>query len=268
MLYAESADILAPISYFKLLPIWSVYLFVFIFGVLIGSFLNVVIFRIPKKESIVLPASHCMHCGHKLAWYDNIPLFSWISLGGKCRYCKEKISVQYPIIEALNGVAYFLIFMISGCNIDSILYCAVFSALLALSILDARTLEIENGFHIYILVLAIIHLIVHRADWLSFVIGFFAASVPLAILYLCSKGRAIGGGDIKLMAVCGLLLGWQNVLLALMVGCVAGSVIHLIRIRFFHANRILAMGPYLSLGVTTAALFGAQIINWYITLLV
>ena len=89
-----------------------IYIFVTILGILVGSFLNVVIYRVPKKEEFVKTSSHCMSCGHKLAWYDNIPLLAWLMLGGKCRYCKEKISVQYPMVEALNGLLWLFIFVV------------------------------------------------------------------------------------------------------------------------------------------------------------
>ena len=242
------------------------YLFVTIAGILIGSFLNVLIFRIPKKEEFVKTSSHCMSCGHKLAWYDNIPLFSWLFLGGKCRYCKAKISAQYPIVEASNGLLWLMTFVINGISVESILICALVSGLLALSIIDWKTYEIANGFHLYFIILAIIKIVLDKANWSEYMIGAFAVSVPLLLIYLISGGRAIGGGDVKLMAACGLFLGWKNILLALIIGCVVGSIAHIIRMKVSKAGHLLAMGPYLSIGVFIAALFGRQLISWYLSL--
>lgn len=235
-------------------------------GIVFGSFLNVLIYRIPKKEEFVKTSSHCMTCGHKLAWYDNIPLFSWLTLGGKCRYCKAKISCQYPIVEATNGILWLAIDLILGLSVNSIALCFITSGLLALSVIDWRTYEIANGFHVYIGVFALINLLFDYKNWLSYVIGFFSVSLLLLAIYLISRGRAIGGGDVKLMAVCGLFLGWEKALLALGVGCVVGSIIHILRMKFSGANKVLAMGPYLSFGVFIAALFGNSILAWYISL--
>ena len=127
-----------------------IYIVIFIFGIVLGSFLNVCIYRIPKKEDIVKARSHCMQCGHLLGWYELIPLFSYLLQGGKCRKCKSKISVQYPVIEGANGIAYVLIFMINGINVDSLLYCLLTSALLVLSVIDWRTFEIPIGINVFI----------------------------------------------------------------------------------------------------------------------
>lgn len=243
-----------------------IYIIITLFGIVIGSFLNVLILRIPRGEEFVKTPSHCMSCGHKLAWYDNIPLFSWLSLGGKCRYCKAPISPQYPIIEAANGLLYLVIFLIKGLNFDALILSLLSSALLALSVIDWRTYEIPFGFQIYIAVLGLANIALHYEDWLLYVIGFFAVSVFLEILLLVSKGRAIGGGDVKLMATCGLILGWKNIILAFFLGCIIGSVIHIIRMRVTKADHVLAMGPYLSAGVMLAALFGTQLISMYLNL--
>lgn len=240
------------------------YVMVTILGICIGSFCNVLIYRIPKHEEFVKTSSHCMTCGHKLAWYDNIPLFSWITLGGKCRYCKVKLSAQYPIVEAVNGLLWLLIAFTTGFSLEALLYALMTTALLALSVIDWRTFEIENGFHIYFMALALVQIACDYQNWQLYVLGFFAVSIPLLLMYLLSGGSAIGGGDVKLMAACGLLIGWKDILLALMIGCVVGSIIHLIRMKFFKAGRKLAMGPYLSIGIFVASLWGTQLLNWYL----
>lgn len=243
------------------------YIVVFLYGIIIGSFLNVLIYRLPKKENIVTTRSHCMSCGYQLKWYDLIPLFSYLALGGKCRKCKTKLSVQYPLIEALNGVLYLVVFTRYGLSIDSLLYCLLFSALLALSVIDFRTYEIPVGFNYFILALGLVRVATDYTNWLQYVIGLVAVSFVLYLIYQISKGAAIGGGDVKLMAATGLLLGWQRNLLAFLLGCVFGSVIHIIRMKVSKADHILAMGPYLSLGVAIAALWGNEMISWYLGVL-
>ncbi len=295
------------------------YIFVFIFGIIIGSFLNVCILRIPLKETIVTERSHCMKCGHNLAWYDLFPLFSYLFLGGKCRYCKAKISKQYPIIEFTNGVFAVLCFMLGGFWPHTIKYlhawvaitettevydwvqpvydfgvlvlnCILCSALIVITVIDWRTFEIPFGTNVFIFILGVIKLIgtmltdsryygfycQHigtnptfleklngNGKWLEFVIGFFVVSIPLAIIYYASKGKAIGGGDVKLMAVAGLFLGWKLALVALIFGCLYGSVIHIIRMKVSGEGKQLAMGPYLSAGIVTALWFGKYIVEWY-----
>ena len=247
-----------------MLPTILLYIIVFLYGIVIGSFLNVVIYRVPKKENIVSTRSHCMNCGYQLKWYDLIPLFSWIFLGGKCRNCGERISVQYPIIEAANGILYLIVFWKCGMSVDSLLYCLLFSALLALSVIDFRTYEIPLGINIFILALGLIRVATDFSHVMDYGIGFLCVSVFLLLVYLLTKGRGIGGGDVKLMAVCGLLLGWKQILLAFLLGCIIGSVCHLLRMRFAGAERMLAMGPYLSIGVAIAALWGNTLIDWYL----
>lgn len=262
------------------------YVFTFLFGIIVGSFLNVCILRIPLKETIVSERSHCMRCGHKLAWYDLFPLFSYLFLGGKCRYCKAKISAQYPIVEFLNGVFAVLCFMMDGfwphkiadvydlnLFIYSMLACvlsaALCSVLIVISVIDWRTFEIPIGTNITILVIGIVKLISgfillgSDSEWPEYIIGFFVVSIPLALIFYVSKGRAIGGGDVKLMAVAGLFLGWKLALVALIAGCLYGSVIHIIRMKVSGEGKQLAMGPYLSAGIITALWVGKYIIEWY-----
>lgn len=255
-------DILQMLQDPAILPV--VYILAFLWGVVFGSFINVLILRIPKKESIIKP-SHCVTCNHKLAWYDNIPILSWLFLRGKCRYCKAKISIQYPIIEFVNGLLFVFVLWINGVSIDSVLIAAMSSALLSLSVADWRTYEIANGYHVFIIALAIIRLVTGGIAWLDALIGFFAVSLLLLAIYLISGGRAIGGGDVKLMAACGMFIGWKPVILALFIGCVVGSIIHIARMKISkNVNHVLAMGPYLSIGVFIASLYGNAIINWYI----
>ncbi len=243
------------------------YSMVFLYGIVIGSFVNVCICRIPRKESIVKIRSHCESCGYQLRWYDLIPVFSYLCLGGKCRKCKAYISVQHLLIEVLNGSLYLLAFLLYGLSVESLLYCLAFSALLALSFIDLKTFEIPVGFNLFIGALGILRVITDYRHWPDYLIGFVCVSVFLYILYIVTRGRAIGGGDVKLMAACGLLLGWKLIILAFLIGCILGSVIHIIRMRVSKEGHQLAMGPYLSMGIMIATLWGNAFLSWYICVL-
>ena len=166
----------------------SMYILIFLYGIVIGSFLNVVIVRVPRKESIVKVRSHCENCGYQLKWFDLIPIFSYLVLGGKCRKCKTKISAQHLVLEVLNGILYVFTFFIAGFSVPTILLCLLFSALLALSLIDFKTYEIPVGFQYVIFVLAVCRTILDRANWPEHVIGFFAVSVVLYLMYVISKG--------------------------------------------------------------------------------
>ena len=246
------------------------YIFIFLYGLVIGSFVNVLIYRLPAHENIATVNSHCMSCGHRLQWYDLVPLFSWLALKGRCRYCGEKISIQYPMIEAINGAGYVLIFVMNGFTVTSVCYALAYSMLVAIAVIDWRTYEIPAGLNIAILCFGLIRAIVLWAmdGWavdtiLYYGIGMISVSLFLFLLFVLTKGRGIGGGDIKLMAAAGLLLGWKHILLALVLGCIFGSVIHLILMKVRDKGRVLAFGPYLSLGIFLTMLFGDPLIDWY-----
>ena len=219
--------------------------FIFIYGIVIGSFLNVCIYRIPQKEDIVRESSHCMSCGHRLKWYDLVPLFSYLFLKGKCRYCGSKLSKQYPIVEALNGILYVVVFYATDFSWDSILYCLMTSALIVLSVIDYRTYEIPFGINVFLFVLGVIRCVFGKGDRGTLMIGFFAVSLFLLLLSL---------------------LGWKLIILAFVMGCIAGSVVHLFRMKVCGAGRMLALGPYLSVGIFIAALWGNGMIDWYLGL--
>ena len=247
-----------------MLPDIILYIIIFLFGIVIGSFLNVCIFRIPNKEDIVKTGSHCMSCGYRLKWYDMVPVISFLILRGKCRKCGAKLSVQYPLIEAANGILYVLIVWTGGLGIESLLYCLLASALLVLSVIDFRTYEIPFGINLFILALGLIRVGTDYQNFLTYLIGLLSVSAFLAVSYYATGGRAIGGGDVKLMAACGLLLGWKLIILAFLSGCIFGAVIHVIRMRISGESHVLAMGPYLSMGVLVAALWGEKMLTWYL----
>lgn len=244
----------------------AMYILVFLFGITVGSFLNVCIYRIPKEESIVTAPSHCMNCGTRLRWYELIPVFSFLFLRGRCASCKSRISAQYPLIEAANGVLWLVVLWRLGPTAEAALGALLCSALLVLSVIDLRTQEIPAGINGAILALSLIRLLLDLGNWQLYIIGFFAVSLPLYLLFMVSGGAAIGGGDVKLMAVCGLFLGWKLILLAFFLGCVLGAVIHLTRMACKNAGRVLALGPYLSAGVFLSLLWGEAALQWYFSL--
>jgi leader peptidase (prepilin peptidase)/N-methyltransferase len=137
------------------------------------------------------------------------------------------------------------------------------SALIVLSVIDFRTYEIPLGVNIFILALGLIRVLTDIRNWQTYLVGLCAVSIVLAVLYYATKGRAIGGGDVKLMAACGLLLGWKLIIFAFLLGCVLGAVIHVIRMKVSGESRVLALGPYLSMGTFIAAIWGNQLISWY-----
>lgn len=241
-----------------------VYIFVFLFGIVVGSFLNVCIYRLPKHESIVVVPSHCMTCGKKLHWYELFPLFSWLALRGKCLGCKAPISPQYPIIEASNGVLWLAAVFVLGLTPDAILCQLLLSTLLVIAIIDARTKEIPFSLNIFIGVLALIRLALHYTDWKEYVIGLGVIGGLFLIIFLVSGGAAMGGGDVKLMIACGLFLGIKAGIVALVIACISACVIHLILMKVKHLGRQLAFGPYLAGGIGLAALWGTQIASWYL----
>jgi len=150
---------------------------------------------------------------------------------------------------------------------DSLLACFLISALLVLSVIDWRTYEIPLGINLFIAVLGVINLLVHRDQWHVHALGFFCVSVFLLLLYWLTKGKGIGGGDIKLMAAAGLFLGWRLVIVAFLFGCLYACVIHITRMKLKNTGSVLALGPYLSAGILTAVWFGETIIQWYVNLM-
>lgn len=240
-----------------------VFVVIFLYGIVIGSFLNVCIYRVPLGMSVAKERSHCMHCGHQLRWYDLIPVVSFLALRGRCRYCGARISLQYPVVELCNGILYVVICAVNGCTVESGIYCLLASALLVLSVIDERTYEIPLEINLFIGILGAARMAFDVENWLEYASGLLSVSLFLEMLWLLSKGRAIGGGDVKLMAAAGLLLGWKKIILAFLIGCIAGAVLHLVRMKVSGAEKILALGPYLSAGILVSALWGERMIEGY-----
>ena len=242
------------------------YLLWTLLGLCVGSFCNVLIFRLPKGEEFVKTPSHCMACGHRLRWYELIPVASWLMQGGKCRSCGEKLSAQYPIVEALNGGAWLLAaWLFRGDAVRAVLYSALFSLLTVVAVIDWRTFEIPNGVNLAILLLGVVQLVADRRNWALYLIVMCSVSLLFLLLWFITHGNGLGMGDVKLMAAAGLLLGWPRILLAMILGSVSGAIIHTIRMSR-GAGRKLAFGPYLSAGIWVAALFGERLIGAYLGL--
>lgn len=199
----------------------------FVFGSVIGSFLNVVILRTPRRESIITEPSHCFSCGHRLAWYDMFPIFSWLFLRGKCRYCKSKISPRYMIIEALTAVFYCISFIMFRFVWDGDVWKLVFSALLfpvliVLSAIDIDHFEIPYWCSISIAVLGAASFLLFPDEivWYERLIAFGIVLVLFAVMVLVG---GMGGGDLQLMCGAALLLGYK-VFIALFIGILFGAV--------------------------------------------
>ncbi len=250
---------------------------IFIFGICIGSFLNVVIIRLPRDESLVKRSSHCMSCGAKIRPIDLIPVFSWIFLRGKCHNCGQKISPRYPVVESLNGILWVLTFIILDINAKAIITCFLMSLLIVVGFMDWDTQLIDMKIVIPIFLLAVPAAIftddvplVHR------IVGALAISVPFFIIGEVSrpiirktKGedfRAIELGDTYLMFAAGALLGTQAIIVSALLGIVAAAVFGVI-IKIVTKDSKFAFGPYLAMGIAVSMIWGNDIANWYIGLI-
>ncbi len=242
-------------------------LFIGILGIVVGSFLNVCIIRIPKGESVVVGSSHCNLCHKKLAWYELIPIISYLFLKGKCKECKCRLSPQYPLIEALNGFLWIISYIRFGFSYETIIACLLVSNLIVLSVIDSRIREIPIQNTVFIAVLGIINVIINHHNWLDLLLGGVIVSGFLFLLVIFSGEGIMGGGDAKLMFGCGLILGLTNTLLAFFLACFIGSIIHITKMIVLKTGRELALGPYLAIGVFITLIFGDYLINFYMSLL-
>lgn len=247
----------------------AIYLFVFLFGICIGSFLNVCIYRLPNGESLIKSNSHCMTCGEPIKHRDLIPIISWCWLRGRCRYCGAKISPRYTVVEALNGLFYvFIFYFYDGIvtPLRPIIVSLLFSALIVVFFMDWDTQLINNYVVGFIGILAILEIIFLRnytgLPIHSHIIGLFAASVPLMLITIISHEKAMGWGDVLLIAAGGLFLGTQGVLIALFIGLITGSIGGII-LKHKSGDSVFAFGPYLSIGIAVSALYGDKLGDLY-----
>ena len=239
----------------------------FILGMVIGSFLNVCIYRIPNKISIVWPASHCPKCKTKIKWYDNIPALSYIILMGKCRACKCKISVEYPIVEFITGCLTLLFVWKIGLNWWLPFALVTLFSTIVLSVIDMKTMEIPDRFSLGLIVVGLAGSFFNPAfsgglldKFLSSLIGgavgFFGLWITAIIGTLLFKKEAMGGGDIKLMGAIGALTGWIGVINTLIISSFAGVFYFgiLMILKKQTENNAIPFGPFLSAGLLVCML--------------
>ena len=254
-----------------------VYAIVFLFGIAIGSFLNVVIIRLPRHESLIKRSSHCMTCGAKIRARDLIPVFSWIALKGKCHNCGEKISPRYPIVETLNGLLYVLTFFVLDINAKAIITCVLMSLLVVVAFMDWDTMEIDQIILGIILLLAVpLAIFTDDVSLKSRIIGAFAISVPFFIIGEVSRPiirkrfgedfRAIELGDTLLMVSAGAVLGTRAVIVSALIGIISAAIGGVI-IKSVTSESKFAFGPFLSIGIAVSALWGNDIAQWYLNIL-
>lgn len=244
------------------------------FGALIGSFLNVCIHRLPRCESIVWPGSHCPSCGTAIEYYDNIPLFSYLWLMGRCRTCRSSISMRYPVVEAANAAGYVIILATFGLTWTTVLYSTLFSALLVVTGTDLTHRIIPNvvtvpGIAIGLLGAATVLPVGLVNAFLGVAIGGgILWALAWASPYLFGK-EGMGGGDIKLLAMIGAFLGWKPALLTIMVGSLSGSLIglSLIGLGLMKRDEYIPFGPFLVFGALVSMFFAQPLLEWYQTLL-
>ena len=236
----------------------EIYIIIFILGNIIGSFLNVCICRIPENESVVFPPSHCPKCGYKIKWYDNIPIISYfILLRGKCRKCKEKISIQYPIIEMLTGIIFVVIFYKYQLTFLTIKFWIYGSILLTLAIIDLKTYMLPNRLTFSLVILGfLLSFIDPRITLFHSFIGAAVYNFPFLILYIFGqevlKKDVMGFGDVKLGMGIGAFLGYTSFIefyMFFMLSFTVGAVISLILMALKIKNRkdMIPFGPFIAL---------------------
>ena len=249
---------------------WSLYLVVGTFGALVGSFLNVCIFRLPRGESIAWPGSHCPSCAHAIGFYDNIPLLSYLWLGGRCRACRTPISIRYPLVEAVNVLGYLAIVWYFGPTWTAALYALLFSALVVVTGTDLSHKIIPNVITLPGMVVGLLGAAtVLPVGVINSVVGLTVGGGLLWLLawlspYLFGK-EGMGGGDIKLLAMVGAFLGWKPALLTIMIGSLTGSIIgiSLIALRITKRDDYIPFGPFLVLGALLSLFFAQPLLDWY-----
>ena len=246
-----------------------------IFGLCVGSFLNVVIYRLPHNMSLAKPNSHCPICKYELRWFDNIPVLSYLILGGKCRKCKVHIPFRYTAVELANTVLWLLsAFLFWQKSIPlACIYMIVSSVFICIFFIDLEHQIIFDRFQVILLVLGVGSIFFDKDfGWLSHIIGGvvgFAVFFLISFCFekLCGK-EGLGGGDVKLAGVVGLLLGWERLLLGLLIATIPAAIIMSILTRVKQGeSRQFPFAPFLVIGFGIAMFFGTQIIAWYLSLL-
>lgn len=238
-------------------------------SVVLGSFLNVCIYRIPKGESISFPPSHCPKCETRLKPMDLIPILSYIFSKGKCRYCGEKISPQYPIVELLNGLIYLVLYMKYGLTLYFFKYAILASLLIVISFIDLKYQIIPDRLNLLCLLVGIFFTLSYGNKWLivNSSLGLFTGGGMFLLIAIVTKG-AMGGGDIKLMGALGFCLGWKYILLTTLLSFVIGAIISIALLAFKIKGRkdYIPFGPFISIAAIATMTYGKEIIEWYLRL--
>jgi leader peptidase (prepilin peptidase) / N-methyltransferase len=246
----------------------------FVFGSLLGSFANVIIVRLPKNESVVKPRSFCRSCSKTIKWQHNIPIFSWIFLGGKCAYCKAPYSVRYPLTELLMGVAFALTFQAVGYSFTLIEYLYFVFALITCAFIDLDHMILPDKFTLSGIVIGLVGALINpEREFLQSLFGVLMGGGFLwavAYLYYAFRGReGMGGGDIKLLAWIGAMLGWQSIPMIILLSSVVGSLVGItMAIRTKDGMKYaIPFGPFL-VAATLFYIFvhGDRIGEWYLSL--
>ena len=241
---------------------------ILIIGLCIGSFLNVCIYRIPREESIAFPPSHCTSCGYELKAVDLIPVIRYLFLKRKCRKCGEKISINYPLVELLNGVLYLLIFLRFGLSLSFVFYSLLTSLLIVISYIDLDSKYIYSSTTILGVVLAAIYIVVglYTKD-ISISNNILGGAIGYGIIYLIvviTKG--MGQGDAEVAGVCGLFIGIKGILVCLFIAVVLGGLVAAIILIFKLKEKKseIAFSPYISIGSIVYILLGKEILSLYL----
>ena len=243
------------------------------FGAVIGSFLNVVIYRLPLGKSVVWPSSACPHCARELMWYENIPVLSYLALRGRCRTCGAGISVQYPLVEALTAAMFAAAWWYFGPG--SLLASRLIfgCALIALFAIDLEHQLLPNKITLPGIVVGFVFSLFGPPGWLSSLIGIAVGAGVLwgiaEAYYRIRHEEGLGMGDVKMLAMVGAFLGWPLTLMTLMLASVSGTVIGLILIVTKRGGMKYALpfGTFLALGAAVAATVGPQVLAWYLGML-
>jgi leader peptidase (prepilin peptidase)/N-methyltransferase len=237
-----------------------------LFGLAIGSFLNVVIARLPEGRSVWRPRSACPGCGKAIAWYDNIPVLSFAVLRGRCRGCAMAIPWRYPIVEAATGATFGLAYLLLGQTPDFVVAAAFLAMLIAITAIDLSHQIIPDVITLPGIVAGVVaNLVTGRVTWLESLLGIAVGGGIFFVIIIASRG-GMGGGDMKLGAMFGAFLGWKLGLLAVLLGVLAGGVTALCLLLLGKKGRkeAIPFGPFLALGGAITLLWGERLLAWYL----
>jgi len=246
------------------------YLWVFIIGACIGSFLNVCIYRIPAGLSIVHPSSRCPKCGTQIRWWQNIPIASWLFLRGKCAACKVKISVRYLLVEILTGLLFLKIFSMFVFLPATLVFWTFVAALVVLTFIDLDHQIIPDVISLPGIILGFVTVSLTPLSWSNSLLGILLGGGSLwliAIIYeFLTKNEGMGGGDIKLLAMIGAFLGWKAILPIIFISSCLGTLVGVPLMLRQHAGGKLAIpfGPFLSVAALIWLFWGGVLLRWYL----